>query len=147
MTEISPKKFKIIKNKKSKWSEEEDINLLKIIEMLFSKLRDMSKIKWIIDVANNFTDKTSKQCYNRYRHINPNFQKGYWTNEEDDKLKELIEIHGKKWATIAKLLKTRSDKQTRHHYLNSLDSKNSKKQFSIEENNKLINLFNLYGPK
>jgi len=77
MTEISPKKFKIIKNKKSKWSEEEDINLLKIIEMLFSKLRDMSKIKWIIDVANNFTDKTSKQCYNRYRHINPNFQKGY----------------------------------------------------------------------
>jgi len=145
-TENDSKKFKVTKKTKKYWTSEEDNKLLIILKELESELEHPNKIKWS-DVAEYFTDKTARQCYSRYRHINPKLNKGYWTNEEDDKLKELINIHGKKWGKIATLLKTRSDKQTRHHYLNSLDSKNSKKQFSIEENNKLINLFNLYVPK
>jgi len=59
----------------------------------------------------------------------------------------LINEYGKKWAKISKILKTRSGKQIRHHYLNILDKKNKKSKFSLEENNKLINLFNIFGAK
>jgi len=74
-------KFKINKITKAKWTVEEDNKLLKLLE---SKYLQGSKVSWF-EIALMFQDKSSKQCYNRYQHINPLFQKGYWTKEEEDK--------------------------------------------------------------
>ena len=136
-------KFKVIKKAKRIWSAEEDIRLLNLIE---NESIQGNKVKWT-EIASKFEDKSSKQCYNRYRHINPSLQRGYWTKEEEDKLMVLINEYGKKWAKISKILKTRSGKQIRHHFVNILDKKNKKSKFSLEENNKLIHLFNKYGAK
>ena len=135
--------FKVIRKAKRIWTEEEDSRLLMTLE---SESLLKNKVKWI-EIASTFKDKSSKQCYNRYRHINPSLQRGYWTKDEEEKLMSLINLYGKKWAKISQILVTRSGKQIRHHYVNILDKLNKKSKFSLEENNKLINLFNKYGAK
>ena len=122
------------------WSELEDKTLLKLIKEYNEK-----RIKWT-EIAKSI-DKTAKQCYSRYRQINPSFKKGMWTKSEENLLSELVEKHGKKWALIAKIFKTRSGKQIRHHYLNILDINNKKKGFTPEEDLKIKDLYLKYGPK
>ena len=140
--------FKVTKEveiKKSKtiqyWSHDEDSLLLSLIRT--EKLKG-NKIKWI-DVALNF-NKNYKQCYSRYRQINPELNKGYWSKDEEDKLVELVKLHGSKWATISKILGTRSGKQIRHHFNNITDIRNFKVEFSQEELKQLIELHKIHGP-
>lgn len=126
---------------KKVWSEHEDNELLKELEKY-----DGDSIKWK-EVARAL-GKTSKQCYSRYRQINPTLKKGFWTKEEEEILKDLVRVHGKKWAYISKIMKSRSGKQIRHHYLNVLDEANNKKKaFSKDEDDLLKALFLKYGPK
>lgn len=46
----------------------------------------------------------------------PNISKEPWTLEEDLKLIELFNKHGKKWKKIAKQLKDRSENQVKNRY-------------------------------
>jgi len=138
--------FQIIKDNKDEnsnrnniWSKKEDSLLLNLVD--FEKQKG-NKINWR-SIALNF-NKDFKKCYYRYRHINPELKKGYWTNEEEEKLKKLIKLHGQKWSLISKEFGTRSGKQIRHHYINISDNRN-KLRFTDEERKKLIKLYNLYG--
>ena len=141
------KLFKVIKEgeifnpkKKQCWSQVEDSLLLNLID---TETQKGNKIKWL-DIALNF-NKDYKQCYSRFRQINPKLKRGYWSIEEEEKLIELINIIGKKWATISKKLGTRSGKQIRHHYNNITDNRVDRRTFSEDEHNRLIDLHNLYG--
>ena len=141
------KLFKVIKEgeifnskKKQYWSQVEDTLLLNLIE---TEKQKGNKINWI-DIALNF-NKDYKQCYSRYRQINPKLKRGYWSKKEEEKLIELINIIGKKWATISKIIGTRSGKQIRLHYNNITDSRVNKLSFSEEEHNRLIDLNKKYG--
>jgi len=141
------KLFKVIKEgeivnlkKKQYWSHDEDSLLLNLIE---SEKQKGNKIKWL-EIALNF-DKDYKQCYSRYRQINPMLNRGYWSKKEEEKLIELVNLKGKKWASISKILETRSGKQIRHHYNNITDSLVNKLSFSEEEHNCLIVLQKKYG--
>ena len=141
------KLFQVIKEgeiislkKKQYWSHDEDSLLLNLIE---TEIQKGNKIKWL-EIALNF-DKDYKQCYSRYRHINPGLNKGYWSKEEEEKLIELVNINGKKWATISKIIGTRSGKQIRLHYTNITDSRVNKLSFSEEEHNRLIDLHKKHG--
>jgi hypothetical protein len=122
------------------WCKEEDFKLLQLIS-----LYGESKIKWN-DVAPNF-NKSVKQCYSRYRQINPAFNQGFWTKEEEDLLSELFQIYGKKWSSIAKLFKTRSSKQIRSHYLNIKNEGNNRESFTIVEDEIIIAQYLKLGPK
>jgi len=123
------------------WTEKEDAILIEV----FNNYQSASK-KWK-KVASHLKGKSPKQCYSRYRQINPSFKHGVWTKIEETKLLELVEKYGKRWAEIAKVFKTRSGKQIRHHYINILDDKNLKTQFSIEEDMKIRDLYSKFGPK
>jgi len=126
------------KNQK-KWSTEEDQLLLTLIDSYKDK-----KIKWQ-DVSSHFMEKSTRQCYSRYRQINPQLNRGAWTPKEDKDLKYYFQKYGKKWSLIAKIIKTRSSKQIRDRYLNCLDDKVSKKSFTDSEDRKILELIYIHG--
>jgi hypothetical protein len=120
-----------------KWREEEDKLLLQLAEK--NKFRRWKKI------ALEMKDRTSSQCYERFRKIRPEIKKGPWTIEEDESLRELIDIHGKKWSKISRIMKYRTGKQIRDRYNHSLDNKINKKKYTAEEENVIKCLYSKYG--
>jgi len=134
-----PKIFKLRKlSYKSIWSKEEDERLLNLIRLSGPK-------KWD-QIAECFLNKTAIQCSARYRKINKNINKGKWTEAEKENLLRLIEIYGKNWGIIAKIMKTRNSSQLRDKYLNTLDPNLQKKKFTLEEDLIIVNYYKKYGP-
>lgn len=120
------------------WTASEDVILLNTIQS------NKNRINWknIVSILKN---KTIKECQNRYIQINPLFNRGQWSKDEDILLLKLINKLGLKWAKISKLLRTRSGKQIRDHYLNELDSSQNKKVFSLDEEIEILERFKQYG--
>jgi myb proto-oncogene protein len=58
----------------------------------------------------------------------------------------LVRKFGKNRALISKNMPSRSGKQIRDRYLNTLDPNTRKENFSNEEDLKLLELFSKYGP-
>ena len=130
-----------IKKKKIFWTNKQD-KLLKELVAAEDKIIDWKKI------AMNFKNMTHKQCYYRHRNINPKIIRGHWSKDEEQKLQELFSLHGGKWALISKKFGgKRSGKQIRHHYKNFSDLKNVKSKFTPEEDFKIRELLETYGPK
>ena len=126
------------KNKKPNlWTKEEDKILLKKVEKYNFK-------NWKL-IASFIKGRTAIQCSARYKRIKPGIKKGYWSKEEDIKLKYLYKIFGNNWSKISKLMPERTGKQIRDRYLNSLDENLNKNQFSKEEDLKIISFYKIYG--
>ena len=96
-------------------------------------------------------DRNAKMCYSRYRRLT-NQVKQSWTEEENNRLRRLIEQHGENWKFIATFFKSktlfileRNDKQLKDHYLNYLRPNLNKGQWSIDDDLRLIELINTYG--
>lgn len=71
-----------------------------------------------------------------------------FTKEEDEKIKELTAIHGtKQWNLIAGFIKGRTAKQIRDRYFNYLFPGFFSGEWSNEEDELLIELYNKYGPR
>lgn len=62
--------------------------------------------------------RTRSQCSQRWnRGLNPVLDKGPWTSEEEQKLLDLVTIHGERsWTRVASSLGHRSDVQCRYRY-------------------------------
>jgi hypothetical protein len=123
-----------------KWTKQEDEKLLNLIQ------DNKPATRWK-KIALQFENKSKSQCYSRFIQINPRFNKGKWSNLEEDKLRKLISIHGKKWSFLSKKLVTRSSKQVRDHYNNCMDNTLDKNKFSDEEITQIKKLYLLHGPK
>lgn len=96
-------------------------------------------------IAAELKNRTAIQCSARYKRIKPGIVKGAWTQEEDDHLIALIQKFGKNWSLISKYMPSRSGKQIRDRFLNTLDPTLNREKFSEEEDQKIIDLFNKYG--
>lgn len=123
------------------WTAEEDRVLVEVHDLYKNQSKKWKK------VSGHIATKTPKQCYSRFRQINPSFKQGVWSIEEEDKLRILVKKYGKKWAEIAKIFKTRSGKQIRHHYINILDEHSNRTSFTQEEDDKIRELYFKYGPR
>jgi len=119
-----------------KWTKEEDLKLMSLVE------NNVGKLNWG-EISSYFSNKNKLQCYSRYRQINPNLKKGAWTMSEEKILRDCIKKYGKNWAKIAAIIQTRSGKQIRDHYVYLIDS--NKGHFTEEEDNIIKNLFLEYG--
>ena len=91
------------------WSLKED-------EMLTTLLRKgIAKWGQIANLLNNEIHKglkirTGKQCKERWNnYLNPNMNRGAWTEEEDICILENYKIHGNKWSVISKMLCNRTE--------------------------------------
>jgi hypothetical protein len=132
--------FSIIKIKnKKKWTKDEDRMLVDLAERY--------KEKHWKDISINFTNKNALQCFSRYKRIRPGIIKGSWSKDEDEKILQLVNVYGKCWSKISKILVTRNGKQIRDRFINVLDPNIKKGKFTHEEDRKLIKLFMSCGPK
>ncbi|KAH0794863.1 Myb-like DNA-binding domain containing protein [Histomonas meleagridis] len=89
--------------------------------------------------------------------VNPNVEikpksgkivKCKFTPEEDQKLKELVQIHGtSSWKLISSLMGTRNHRQCRERYKNYLDPNLRNDPWTFEEDHLLVDKFAEYGPR
>lgn len=70
-----------------------------------------------------------------------------WSNSEDAELLRLIDLHGKKWTEVARLMKGRNGKQVRDRYVNVLMPNIKKKNWTIAEDQLIVSLYAEFGPK
>jgi len=130
-----------IRRAKGGWTPEEDETLRKAVETF--KGRNWKKI------AEFFHDRTEVQCLHRWQKVlNPELIKGPWTQEEDDKIIDLVRKYGPtKWSIIAKSLPGRIGKQCRERWHNHLNPEIRKDAWTPEEERALINAHRVYGNK
>ncbi|XP_060095831.1 transcriptional activator Myb isoform X4 [Heteronotia binoei] len=71
-----------------------------------------------------------------------------WTREEDEKLKQLVEQNGTEdWKVIANFLPSRTDVQCQHRWQKVLNPELIKGPWTKEEDQRVIELVQKYGPK
>ncbi|KAF9908321.1 hypothetical protein EC991_009965 [Linnemannia zychae] len=91
------------------------------------------------------------ECMHRWRalsSIRPRQVKGPWTDEEDRKLRELVNEYGpEKWVFIASRIGSRTGKQCRERWHNHLDPLINKAPFTHEEDMRILELYNQLGSK
>ena len=90
---------------------------------------------------NNFHNLPQLNCTQKKKRI-------FFTNEEDERIKELVEKFGtKKWKIIASFLNNRTARQCRDRYYNYLFPGCFKGQWTNEEDDLLIKLYLQHGSK
>ncbi|KAK4377531.1 hypothetical protein RND71_003827 [Anisodus tanguticus] len=99
--------------------------------------------------AEFFPDRSEVQCLHRWQKVlNPDLVKGPWTQEEDDKIIELVAKHGPtKWSVIAKSLHGRIGKQCRERWHNHLNPNIKKDAWTLEEELALVNAHRIHANK
>jgi myb proto-oncogene protein len=110
------------------WTSEEDAKLTSAVANTHKKkIGKEYKRDWVA-VAALVPGRTRSQCKNRWRDaLDPNVDRakgrtGTWTEDEDSKLKDAVQMHGgKSWPTIATLVPGRTNTQCRHRWHNFLD--------------------------
>jgi myb proto-oncogene protein len=122
-----------------KWTSMED-KLLMIIS------RNYGFKNWN-SIASQFQGRTAIQCCARYKRIRPGGVKGLWTIREDKKVLKFVKEYGRDWGLISKLMVSRTGKQIRDRYLNSLDPGLNKKKFSKDEDEIIMKYYLKFGSK
>ncbi|CAF0940004.1 unnamed protein product [Didymodactylos carnosus] len=130
-TTMSPSSsiFQSKKKNYKKWTNEED-----------QKLREgrerFGENEWNQVAKHVGGHRTDSQCQHRWeRVLNPSIVKGPWTNEEDNKVRELVEKYGaRQWSLIAKHLTGRVGKQCRERWHNHLNPNINKAPWTDKEN-------------
>lgn len=120
-------------SKKPNWTKEQD-------QLLIAISSKMRRNKWTY-ASKLLRNKSPYQCYVRHKIINPKIKKGRWAQNEDDLLIKLVRVFGHSWNFIAKIIKTRTNKQVRNRYKEYLDESLNKEVFSQAEDLKLLNLY------
>lgn len=73
--------------------------------------------------------KTSKQCRERYRtYLAPNVSNTEWTEEEDERLRSLVQEIGKHWCKLREYFPGRSDGNIKNRYNFHIESYRKQKK-------------------
>ena len=101
-------------------------------------------------ISRKIPGKSEIKCHKRWLLLNrqDHIQKAGWTQAEDQKLRLVVsQIGANNWSQIAELLPGRISKQCRERWINNLDPALSKRPWTTEEDQKIIELHKNYGNK
>lgn len=129
---------------KGKWTAEED-------EQLMAALKIYGTQNWQA-VAQTLDGRTGQQCLHRYeKAINPQIKRGRWTTDEDELLRQAVKPFIESgatrinWSTVKLTVPGRTDVQCRERWVNILDPSISAAPFTPVEDQKLLEMVELYG--
>ncbi|XP_037735389.1 snRNA-activating protein complex subunit 4 isoform X1 [Chelonia mydas] len=128
--------------KRKEWTKEEDQMLLQLVQ----EMRVGSHIPYK-KIAYYMEGRDSMQLIYRWtKSVDPSLRKGFWTPEEDAKLLAAVAKYGERdWYKIRTEVPGRSDAQCRDRYLNALHHDVKKGRWSLDEEEKLIELVEKHG--
>jgi Myb-like DNA-binding domain len=127
------KKRKSLTDSTRKWTKSEDEIIRASVDP-----ENVDSTDWNIVAAKLGTGRSSEQCQSRYSRICEAI-KGPWTEEEDQKVVELVKSLGaKQWSKIASHLPGRIGKQCRERWHNHLNPAISKEAWKIEEDRTIL---------
>jgi hypothetical protein len=120
-----------------KWNLEEDAKLTEAVNELGND--------WVI-VAAMVPGRTKKQCrYGWAKDLDPAIKTGRWIAEEDAKLIEGLQKHGKKWVAVAAMVPGRTNRQCRSRWVESLDPAINTGRWIAEEDTMLTDAIKEHG--
>jgi hypothetical protein len=122
------------------WKQAEDAKLTKAVKK-YGK-------NWVA-VAAMAPGRTRVQCRQRWVDtLDPtNGKKGQWSTEDDAKLTEAVQKHGKKWVAVAVMVPDRTDVQCRNRWITVNRANGKKGQWSPEEDATLTEAVKKHGQK
>lgn len=126
----------------SLWSDEDEQLLRRLVEAF-----QESAPRWN-EIANNFSRHNAIECLTKWQSItNPPVikGKGSWTPEEDQILIQKRGELGRKWSQIAKFLPGRQGKQCRERYVNHLNPRLKRGEWTEDEESILIFYHQKFG--
>jgi hypothetical protein len=154
-SDMNPNRLIPTAERNIKWSPDEDNKLKDAVQMQHG-VKDWDAIAALVP------DRRKKQCQSRWETIATNHsidpetarngRFDTWTKDEDDKLKDSVQMHGgKDWAAIASQVPGRTKKQCTsrwHDFLKKGDHGTGRLGlWTIEEDNKLRHAVELNGGK
>ncbi|XP_042339208.1 transcriptional activator Myb-like, partial [Plectropomus leopardus] len=122
------------------WTKDEDERLRRLV-------REFGSSSWS-SVSLHFRGQRSDvECQRRWQQIkNPDVVKGPWTQEEDERVIELVQKYGmKRWSLIAKHLLSRNGKQCRERWHNHLNPTVKKSSWTLDEDRVICQAHRLLG--
>ncbi|XP_054483433.1 transcriptional activator Myb-like isoform X2 [Anoplopoma fimbria] len=133
-------RFSRVNLQKPGWTKDED-------EKLHRLVKEFGSNSWSSISLHFKGQRSDVECQRRWQHIkNPELVKGPWTQEEDERVLELVQKYGvKRWSLIAKHLRTRNGKQCRERWHNHLNPTVKKSGWTQEEDRVICQAHRLLG--
>eukprot|EP00171_Calliarthron_tuberculosum_P019723 IDg19723t1 len=135
------------RSSKGGWTPDED-DMLRVVVMENNE-RNWKNIAKALNESFPGSTRNDVQCLHRWQKVlQPGLKKGPWTQEEDEKICELVKKLGaNKWSSIAKKLPGRIGKQCRERWFNHLHPEIKKEPWTKEEEEILRTQHKHFGNK
>ncbi|KAL4877729.1 hypothetical protein BJY04DRAFT_230331 [Aspergillus karnatakaensis] len=103
------------------------------------------KINWN-EIARHIPGRSNKDCRKRYyNRFTGGLRKGSWTQDEDDRLFQLVERYQYRWAMIAQKMETRNADQCSKRWHHCLNPELERSPWTDKENELLLSAVGTHG--
>lgn len=128
---VPPRPRRSWSRRSNSWTPEEDKRLVELVDQETAVPPSMSAFKTWSRVAAQLTNRTGKQCRERYlNQLKPGIRRDPWTADEERVLHEAHAKYGNKWVTIAAQLPGRTDNCVKNHW-NSMLRKRQRREAAL----------------